>query len=288
MNEDSPGEKSSRFELKAGFTPGWGLGTRFEGSLGGDGNVYDFGTGIGYNFSRHLGIDVGVPFYFTSTPTSIKTNDPNAVSGVGVGSAFGDIKMTFPNALLTYSSAVHVTAPTGSTKKGLSTGHATLNLNNHFEHGWGNFTPYVDAGVGNSLLDTKHFHRPFTTFGYNLQAETGVEFDAGKFSFTGSAYDVAPWGNQTVISRVFRCASGTKCSSTGTTTDRKSYTKTSVASGGASLAKDNGFNGSVEYKPNSRIDFEFDFSRSVPLHLNSYSFGIAMDLSWMLHRPGIR
>jgi len=57
-------------------------------------------------------------------------------------------------------------------------------------------------------LDTKFFHRPFATYGYNAQFNGGIEYDPGKFSFSVAAYDVAPWGNQTVISRVFRCRLG--------------------------------------------------------------------------------
>jgi hypothetical protein len=29
---------------------------RFEGSTNSDGNVYDLGTGVGYNFSHHFGV----------------------------------------------------------------------------------------------------------------------------------------------------------------------------------------------------------------------------------------
>ncbi|HEY6270166.1 MAG TPA: hypothetical protein VIX11_17835 [Candidatus Acidoferrum sp.] len=47
--------------------------------------------------------------------------------------------------------------------------------------------------------------------------------------------------------------------------------------------RDNGFNAGIDYKPVGYIDLEFDFSRSVPLQLNSYSFGIGVDLSWILH-----
>jgi hypothetical protein len=82
-----------------------------------------------------------------------------------------------------------------------------------------------------------------------------VEFDAGRLSLTGSAYDVAPWGPQTVISRVFRCS--------------------------------NGLNAGIDFKPLSRLDLEFDYSRSVPLQLNSFSFGIGVDLTWLL-RPNTR
>jgi hypothetical protein len=268
-----------------GFTPGWTLGAKFEGSYSsGDGSVYDVGSALGYNFSRHFGIDAGVPFYFVTTPTSIKQNNPGAVSGIGVGTLFADLRSNYPNKSLNYSSAIHATAPTADTKKGLSTGHATWNLANHFDHAFGDFSPFIDAGVGNTIMDTRFFRRPFITFGYNAQFNGGIEYDPGKFSFSAAAYDVAPWGNQTVISRVFRCGSAAKCSAGGGTNNRKSFTSSSVSTGGADLVRDNGLNGGVDYKPVGYLDLEFDFSRSVPLRLNSYSFGIGVDLSWLL-RP---
>jgi hypothetical protein len=116
-----------------GFTTGWTLGTKFEGSYSSDGAVYDVGSALGYNFSRHFGIDAGVPLYFVTTPTTIKKNNPGAVSGIGVGTFFTDLRWNYPNPSLNFSSAVHLTAPTGETKKGLSNGHATWNLANHID-----------------------------------------------------------------------------------------------------------------------------------------------------------
>lgn len=267
-----------------GFTPGVTLGAKFEGSYSNDGGVYDLGSALGYNFSRHFGVDVGVPFYFVNTPSSIKKNNPGAVSGIGIGSFFSDLRWNYPNKSLNYSSAIHLTAPTGDKKKGFSIGHVTWNETNHFDHAFGDFSPFLDAGVGNTIMDTKFFHRPFMTYGYNAQFNGGVEYDRGKFSFSAAAYDVAPWGNQTVISRVFRCGSAAKCSASGITTNRTSFTTTSVSTGPAALVRDNGYNAGIDYKPAGYLDLEFDFSRSVPLHLNSYSFGIGVDLSWLL-RP---
>lgn len=267
-----------------GFTAGWTLGTRFEGSSSSDGSIYDVGTAVGRNFSPHFGVDLGVPFYFIGTPSSTKQSNPNAVSGIGIGTLFVDSRLNYPGEFLNYASAVHLTAPTGSTSKGLSTGHATWNLGNHFDHAFGDFSPFLNAGVGNTVMDTRYFHRPFITFGYNAQFEGGLEFDPGKFSFSASAYDVAPWGNQTVISRVFRCGKSSHCSAGGPTTNRKSYKDTSVSSGPADLVRDNGINAGIDFKPTSHLDLEFDFSHSVPLQLNSYSFGIGVDLSWLLQR----
>src|SRR5258708_17516588 len=86
-----------------GFTPGITLGAKFEGSYSSDGGVYDLGSALGYNFSRHFGVDLGVPFYFVSTPTSI--NNPGGVSGIGVGSFFTDLRWNYPKKSLNYSSA---------------------------------------------------------------------------------------------------------------------------------------------------------------------------------------
>jgi hypothetical protein len=272
----------SKAQSNEGFYPGWTLGTRFEGSTSGDGNVFDLSTAAGYNFSNHFGVDLSVPYFFVGTPSAVKAKNPTAVSGTGLGDIGADLKMLLPGKTVNYASTIHLGAPTGDTKKGFSTGHATWNWANHIEHGWGNFTPFLDGGVGNSLPDTKFFHRPFMTFGYNAQFEAGTEVDAGPFSLSGSAYDVAPWGTQTVISRVFRCPTGTKCSAAGKSTNRKGYLSSSVQSGDASLARDNGFNASVEFKPAKAVDLEADYSRSVPLRLNTFSFGVAVDLAALL------
>ena len=267
-----------------GFYPGWILGTRFEGSTSGDGSVYDLGTSAGYNFSHHFGVDLGVPYYFVGTPSAIKTKDPGAVSGHGIGNIGADLKWLFPGNTMNYASTIHLGAPTGDMKKGFSTGHATWNWSNHIEHGWGNFTPFIDGGVGNTVPDGRFFKKPFTTFGYNLSFEAGTQADAGPVSLSASAYDIAPWGPQTIVSKVFRCTSGVKCSSAGKTTNRKNYLNSSVSSGDASLTRDNGFNFGAEVKPKSlkNVDLEVAYSRSVPLRLNAFSFGISLDIAGVL------
>ena len=278
----NPAANASAGQNTEGFYPGWNLGVRFEGSTDSDGSVYDFAPGVGYNFSRHFGVGLGVPYYFVGTPSAVKGKNPTAVSGNGIGNFGLDLKWLYPAKTMNYASTVHLAAPTGDTKKGLSNGHATWNWTNHLEHGWGNFTPFIDAGAGNTIPDTRYLHRPYMTFGYNAQFAAGTEVDAGPISLSASAYDIAPWGNQTLYSRVFRCNSATKCAPNGTTTDRKNYLNSNVSTGTASLARDNGFNASAEFKPVKSLDFEVDYSRSIPLRLNTFSFGIALDLGAVL------
>ena len=261
---------------------------RFEGSTNSDGSVFDLGTGAGYNFSHHFGVSLGVPYYFVGTPSSIKSKNTQAVSGNGLGDFGADLKWLYPEKSATYASTVHLAAPTGDKKKGFSVGHATWNWTNHLEHAFDNFTPFIDAGVGNSILDSRHFQRPFMSFGYNAQFEAGTEIDAGPISLSGSVYDVAPWGPQAIISRVFRCTSANKCSGTGTSTNRKGYLQSSVTSGGASLARDDGFNAGAEFKPARALDVEVDYSRSIPLRLNTFSFGIGVDLGSLLRRSAAK
>ena len=267
-----------------GFSTGWTLGARFEGDYSSDAGVYDFATALGYNFSRHFAMTAGVPFYFVSTPTSTTRSNPGAVSGVGMGNTFLELLLNYPNRSLNYSSVIHFTAPVADTKKGLSTGHATWNYNHHFDRAFGEWSPFLDAGVGNAIQDTRYFTRPFTSFGYNAAFTGGLEYDRGPYSLQVGAYDVAPWGNQTVVSRVFRCGAAASCNASGPSHNRKGFTSSHVTTGGADLVRDNGYEAGIDFKPIYYLDFEFDYSRSVPLHLNNYSFGIGINLSSLV-RP---
>ena len=271
-----------------GFYPGWNLGVRFEGSTDSDGSVFDLGTGAGYNFSHHFGVGLGVPYYIVGTPSSVQSKNTQAVSGNGLGDVGADLRWLYPGKTATYASTLHLGAPSGDKKKGFSVGHATWNLANHLEHAWGNLSPFINGGVGNTVADTRYFHRPYMSFGYNAQFEAGTEFDAGPLSLSASAYDVAPWGSQTVVSRVFRCNPNGSCSAVGKSTNRKGYLSNTVTTGDASLVRDNGFNASAEFKPVRTLDIEVDFSRSVPLKLNTFSFGIGVDLGALLRRPAAK
>jgi len=96
----------------AGFYRGWTFGTSFEGSTSGDGSVYDLGTAVGYNFSHHFGVDLGVPYNFVGTPSAVKTKNPGAVSGYGIGNVGADLKWLFPGKTTNYASTIHLGAPT--------------------------------------------------------------------------------------------------------------------------------------------------------------------------------
>ena len=279
-----PAAKNPASKDPEGFSPGWTLGARFEGTYSSAAGVYDFATVLGYNFSRHLALDAGVPFYFVNTPAATSQQNPGAVSGVGIGNPFLELLLNYPSRSFNYGSVIHLTAPVADTKKGFSTGHATWNFTHHFDRAFGAWSPFLDAGVGNTILDTQYFTRPFTSFGYNAAFTGGLEYERGRYSLQAGAYDVAPWGNQTVVSRVFRCGNSSTCNATTQSHNRNGFNNSSVTKGGADLVRDNGYEAGIDFKPVSYLDFEFDYSRSVPLHLNNYSFGIGINLSSLV-RP---
>jgi hypothetical protein len=117
-----PAANSTSGHNDEGFYPGWNLGMRFEGSTDSDGSVYDLGTGVGYNFSHHFGVGLGVPYYFVGTPSSVKRKNPGAVSGNGIGNVGADLKWLFPGKSMNYASTVHLGAPTGDRKRVSATG----------------------------------------------------------------------------------------------------------------------------------------------------------------------
>src|SRR4029077_7999006 len=97
---------SGAAKSNSGLFPGWNMGVRFEGSTSGDGSVYDLGFGTGYNFTHHFGVGLGVPYYFVGTPSTIKSKDPQAVSGSGLGDIGVDLRWLFPGEAVTYASIV--------------------------------------------------------------------------------------------------------------------------------------------------------------------------------------
>src|SRR5258708_35308096 len=101
------------------------MGGHFEGSTDSDGRAFDLGAGVGFKFSHHFGASLGVPYYFVGTPSAVKTKNPGAVSGNGIGNIGADLKWLFPGKTMNYASTIHLVAPTGVIKTGFSTGHPT-------------------------------------------------------------------------------------------------------------------------------------------------------------------
>jgi hypothetical protein len=235
----------------------------YEGSGNTDGFITDINSTVGYTFGKHFAMDMGVPYLFFQPSTS-KTG---ATSASGMGNPYLGLTYSAKGSALDFSTSLNSAFPTASTAKGLSTGHVTVDWSNHFAHEFDLFTPFVDVGLANSIPDTRFLHRPYISYGDVAHLEGGSELDLGdKFSVTASGYYILPWGVQQIFLRGKNSSSG-------------------PMKGSVSLTRDDGINLGVDYNLTRSLDLSTGYSRSVYSALNTFSFGIGVNVSSLLKRP---
>lgn len=235
----------------------------FEGSGNTDGFITDINSTVGYTFGKHFAIDMGVPYLFFQPSTS-KTG---ATSTSGMGNPYLGLTYSAKGSALDFSTSLNSAIPTASTAKGLSTGHVTVDWNNHFAHEFDLFTPFVDLGFANSIADTRFLHRPYISYGDVAHFEGGSELDLGdKFSVTASGYYILPWGAQQIFLRGKKSSSG-------------------PMKGSVSLTRDDGINLGIDYNLTRSLDLTAGYSRSVYSVLNTFSFGIEVNVGSLLKKP---
>ena len=244
---------------------GFTLTETYEGSADTDGFVSDINSSAGYVFNPHFSINMGVSYLFVNPSTS-KTG---ATSTSGMGNPSLGFRYSTKGPVLDFSTGVNGAFPVASSAKGLSTGRVTFDWDNHFAHGFDRFTPFLDAGVANSVPDTRFLKRPYTSLGTLAHFEGGSEMDLGdKFSVSASGYYILPWGTQEIFVRG-------KKSSPGST------------KGGASLTRDDGINVGLDYDLPRFVDLSAGYSYSVYSVVNTVSFGIELNVaSWLRKRRG--
>jgi hypothetical protein len=258
---------------------GLAFNERFEGSTDGSATLLDLNTSAGYNLSQHFGFDVGVPIFFVLP----KTQSGVATNTTGFGNVYLDLHTDFDIGPVSYGSSFTAGVPTGSVANNLSTGRVMVDWDNRFDHSWGRLTPYLDVDPGNGInnLTNPHQHRatphrPFITLGTEVQIEAGADVQlASPLTVTGSIYDVAPWGAQTVYSGVLKRGQTGK----GTVTHGRVFDTSAVTQGSAALVSDQGFNASVNLKPKPFVDLSAGYSRSMSYAYNTFSFGVAFNMS---------
>lgn len=248
----------------------------FGGTSNSDGQVYELQSNIGYTFTKHFGMDLGVPVYFVN-PSSSATG---STSGSGIGNPSVDLRWKSLNPTLTYGSVLTGSAPLRNSKRGWSTGRATFDWTNRIDRAFSMVTPFLEGGISNTTSDSRRFVRPYTTLGLNTHFQGGASVDVWKsISVGASLYDIVPFGNQTVFSRVTR-ASG----SSATASHGRNFQSNQQTSGGADIARDNGFSTFVDFSPNSYVDAELGYTRSVHYDLNSVSFSLGFNVGRLVRK----
>ncbi|HEX6504762.1 MAG TPA: hypothetical protein VF011_16100 [Terriglobales bacterium] len=244
----------------------------FGGTSNSEGQVYRVDSSVGYKFNQHFATDVGVPIYF------VRASSATGTSENGIGNPYLDLKFKALNPTLNFGSVVTGYAPLADSKKGLSTGRATFDWTNRVDHSFSSLTPFADIGLSNTTLDTRLFIRPYTTLGMNTHFEGGSSLDLGRFFSVGaSGYDIVPFGQQTVFSKV----TPGSAQSAG---HGHAFQNNQQTTGSADIAKDDGFSTWIEVTPKTYVDMELAYTRSMNYDLNSVSFTIGMNVGYLAHR----
>src|SRR5713101_6273852 len=255
--------------------------TEFGGSSNSDGRVFELDSSVGYNFSKHFGLDMGLPIYFTQASSSTTGGSTSN----GVGNPHVDLRLNFSNPAVNYGSVLTGFAPTADTKKGLSTGRATFDWTNRFDRSFSRLTPFAEAGIANTIADSRLFVRPYTSLGFNAHFQAGANFDLRKFFSVGaSAYDILPSGQQTIFSKLDQQQPG---SSFSNSSHGRVFENNAQTTGTAAIARDNGYSTWVDANPNRYLNLELGYTHSVHYDLNTVSFSVGLNIG-QLARSGAR
>jgi hypothetical protein len=252
---------------------------QFEGSSNTEGQVMLLDSSVGYGFGRHLSVDAGVPVYFVRSNATTTSGASTTNSFTDLGDVYGQVRLSFPNLALNFKTQLTGRAPTGSTSNGISTGHATYDWTNRVDRDFGHWTPFLEVGLANSIPDAFVYRRPFASYGELGHFQAGAAYHVVHWlNLAASVFDVAPWGSQTIDSRVAGNGSGA-------TAHGPPFLQGHQATGGSSLAADNGFSAGLGISPNQAVDFTIGYSRSSHYDLNTVSFGIAVNMHEILRHP---
>ena len=261
-------------------TTGMTLNASFIGSVTSGADVYDWTTTVGYVFDRHFSANLGVPILFVRATTSTGASSSDS----GLGNIFGQLQYVDKNHVLNFGAVGTLALPTGDSSKGLSTGRVTFDATGQVAKPLGRLTPFLSAGVANSIFDTRYWQRPYITLGDVAHLEGGASFAVGRsLTVSASAYDIAPWGSQKLYSRVV----GQGISNGTASKHGRVYLDNGTTSGGAALDGDHGFNADLDLTPIKYLDFDFGYTRSVYFQTGIFSFAVGFNLTPLLRRSGI-
>jgi hypothetical protein len=132
----------------------------------------------------------------------------------------------------------------------------------------------VEAGMGNSSSSTRIFKRPYTSTGFMTHYRAGFSFGLFKdFSFDVSAYDMLPFGDQVLYSRIVP-RKGLSKQQLNKINKINTYRLAATAAGNSSLTADHGFAATLSRNLGPRTDFQVGYTRSIIQHLDQVTMTI--------------
>jgi hypothetical protein len=234
------------------FAPGFNasLGTSSQYDSGG-GWATILTPGIAFRFNGLLSLSASVPIYASiNVEANTGTKAKPVYTSTTEHGVPGDTSLAASLAahpfLLDYNATFTLGLPSGNTAYGLGAGKPTYDLNNHFEHSFGIFSPDIEFGAGtSSSLIRPRVRKTYTSVGALAHFQAGTSIDLPfNLSFEVDAYELLPLNSSTVYS--------------GARSGKKKATAASTDS-----AEDNGLTTSLDIPVSSRITLSSFFNRSI-------------------------
>lgn len=279
------------------FETGFTSTETFQGELNSTDRLFKIDSNFGWDFTRHFGVFAGVPLYFGGVSQSAAPatgTSATATTGTGASKGIGNVYLgfglRFPAKVLNYSSTVTAGAPTGSTKNGLSSGRASVDWDNRFEFSAGSFTPFVDAGLANTVPDTARVTRAFTSLGTVSHFEEGAEYQISRYFAAGaSGYHIVPFGNQKIFSKVSNSGKGNgggaapPAAANNSGKGSHGVFQDQFFASGTGLTEENGVSVWVAAQPEKGFwRIETGYTRSVTYALNNFTFSLGLNIGKMM------
>jgi hypothetical protein len=258
----------------------------FRGMVNSFGSLLKLDSTLGYDFNQHVGVFAGVPLYFASDSSG--TPGQTRVRDAGAGDVYFGVEAYAPGRAINYSTTLTVSAPTGNVGKGFSPGKPTIDWNNRFRHRFGRFTPFVAAGLGNTVPDSELVTRNFISLGRVAHFEEGTEFQVVHRVYLGSsAYQIVPFGNQQVFNRFDTAVPHDGKEGPGPAGGPAPNQPPpgdigQPSASGNDLTREHGFDAWLGFEPTHVLRLELGYSRSVTFALNSFSFNVGLNIGKLL------
>jgi hypothetical protein len=229
----------------------------------------------GYRFNSIFSADATLPIYFYRLAESRSAKPKPNATLVNQRGEVGDLILSghaqFLPRLFDYELTGAVTAPTGDKPYGLTTGRVTFDISNQLERNFGRLTPTLEIGGGDSsTLVNRLVTKTYTSLGPLAHFQTGLAAQlTSRISLEGDAFEQLPIGDQKIY------------------TSKTTKNKTTTVVTGRNVSEDNGFNAVFEATLDRHTVFTSYYSRSLRLHLDTVSVGLAYFLRSSTPEPDL-
>lgn len=277
--ETGPGQNAThRANQASDPIKGFNAYENFRGVVNSSGTLFKLDSTVGYDFNQYLGVFTGIPLYFASD--SSNAPGQTRLRDAGAGDAYFGVDVYAPNRIVDFGSTLTISAPTGSVSKGFSPGAATVDWNNRFRHSFGRLTPFMAAGVGNTVPDSELVTRNFISLGSVSHFAEGAELQLAKPVYLGgSAFQIVPFGKQRVFNRFAAASPRDDNGGQGNAAPPPLFGSETT---GNDLTREHGFDAWIGFEPARVVRLELGYSRSVTFALNSFSFNVGLNVGKLL------